>query len=135
MENQVKAESGEKATEGQMEINSRRRFIGAAAAALFAGVVITLTGCDDDKGNGSTGGTDRVGTVTNNHGHVVKVTKAQIDAGVDLTLNIQGTADHSHTLTLTSDHLQTLKSGGMIHMGLETAEGGSPLHTHVVMFM
>jgi hypothetical protein len=113
----------------------RREFIGAAAAALFAGVVIQITGCSKDSGTGSEGGAgDAVGSISGNHPtpHSAVVTKAKIDAGGDVTLDIQGAASHSHTISLTAADMATLKAKG--HVMLTSTEGGSDPHTHVVMF-
>jgi hypothetical protein len=115
------------------EIN-RREFLGAAAAALFAGVTITLLGCGDDKSTGDTAGTgDIEGDISGNHGHKAVVTKAQIDAGGALDLHIQNTASHDHTVSLSADDMAKLKAGQMVTV--ETSSGGQPSHTHSVMFM
>ncbi|MEO7424174.1 MAG: hypothetical protein ABI036_03240 [Fibrobacteria bacterium] len=113
----------------------RREFIGAAAAALFAGVVIQITGCSKDSGTGSDGGAgDAVGSIDDNHPapHSAVVTKVQIDAGGGVTLDIQGAANHSHTLSLSTTDMATLKAKG--HVMLTSSEGGASPHTHMVMF-
>jgi hypothetical protein len=119
---------------------SRREFIGASATAVFASLVIPITGCGGDSGtNGGTessgnGVGDAIGTVGNNHtaAHTAVVTKAQLNAGVDLILNIQGAADHNHTLSLTADDLATLKANG--HVMMNCSNAGTGPHNHMVMF-
>lgn len=115
---------------------SRREFLGAAAAALFAGVTITLLGCGDDKGTGDTAGSgDIAGEISGNHGHQAIVTKAQIDAGGAVTLHIQHNAGHDHTVSLTAEQMAQLKGGGMVTVESSTSSDASNPHTHSVMFM
>lgn len=111
----------------------RRKFIGAAAAALFAGVVISVTGCSEDEPAGPAAG-DMVGTVDafNGHSHSVKITKAEIDAAGDITLTLTATGGHTHDLKLTAAQVATLKSGGELH-GLKSEIGSG--HQHSVHFM
>lgn len=118
----------------------RRTFIGAAAAALFAGVAIQITGCStDDKGdagNPSASG-DKSGVVTGNHPapHKAVITKAQLDADGSVTLDIQGDSDHTHSVTFNADQVATIKSGGhaMTSSTVHTPPGGIG-HAHQVMF-
>jgi hypothetical protein len=112
---------------------SRRVFLGAAAAALFAGVTITLLGCGEDSGTGATAEAgDLVGTISDNHGHKAILKKVIIDAGGAVSLDIQGSAGHTHTLSLTADDMTELKkSGGMVVKDSSTTNG----HHHQVMFM
>lgn len=131
-------ENQDKTSKVRKENKGRREFIGAAAAALFAGVVITITGCNEDdkvvgggNGGGATG--DFYGDIANNHGHSAKVTKAQIATGGAITLSIMGTAYHDHTITITADQMALLKAGTEIHTGLVSTIGDS--HTHSVMLM
>jgi hypothetical protein len=115
---------------------NRRQFLGAAAAALFAGVTITVLGCGEDSGTDApTGSGDLQGEIANNHPspHKAVLTKAQIDAGGAVTLHIQGLSGHDHVLELTADDFATLKKSGMITVN--SAAGGSDGHTHSVMFM
>lgn len=111
----------------------RRKFIGAAAAALFAGVVITVTGCDEDDPAGPVNG-DRAGTVdsANSHTHSVKITKAQIDASGDVTLTFSTTSGHSHDLVVSAADVAKLKAGGQVHALPSTTTSG---HLHTVHFL
>lgn len=109
----------------------RREFLGAAAAALFAGITITIMGCDDDKSTEPKAETGDVqGVIEENHGHSAILKKAVIDAGGAVTLDIQGSADHNHTLSITADELAGLKRGEMIHKACSKTS-----HSHMVMFM
>jgi hypothetical protein len=111
----------------------RREFIGAAAAALFAGVVITVTGCSEDDTTGPGDG-GKTGTVekTNDHSHSVSITKAQIDAGGAVTLTLTGSG-HTHALNLTSADVAAIKSGAGVHS--KPSEDSGNGHTHLVHFM
>lgn len=108
---------------------SRRVFLGAAAAALFAGVTITLTGCGTEEDSDVAPG-DAQGSVSDNHGHKALVTKAQIDAGGEMTLDIRGSADHTHTVVLAADDLVKLKAKQHV---MKTSSAASS-HSHTVMF-
>lgn len=97
----------------------RREFTLQSALALLAGVVITVDGCGGSN-NAPTNPTptpspaasvaDVNGSVSANHGHVAAVTGAQITAGNAVSLNIQGTATHPHTVDLTQADLVSLRN-------------------------
>jgi hypothetical protein len=107
----------------------RREFIGTAAAALFAGVLIQVTGCSSDDSVSVQEG-DVAGSVSDNHGHSAVITKASIDAGGTLTLDIKGSAGHTHTLTLTAEDMAKIKAKTHV-MNSSSTSGG---HAHSVMF-
>jgi hypothetical protein len=113
--------------------SSRREFLGAAAAALFAGITITVLGCGSDSGTGTKAEDgDKSGQISSNHGHQAVVKKAQIDAGGAVTLDIQGEGSHNHTVSLTADDMVELKkAGGMVTKDSSSSSG----HRHSVMFM
>ena len=107
---------------------NRREFVGAAAAALFAGIVVQIVGCDSI--NASDGSVS--GQISENHGHEAVVTKAQLTARSGLTLDIQGTADHTHSLVLTTQDLADIKSGTQVSR--TSSRDGFENHNHVVTF-
>lgn len=111
---------------------TRRTFLGTAAAALFAGALIQITGCStDDKEDAAPAG-NLNGSISDNHPspHKAVITKAQIDAGGAVTLDIKGAAGHTHTVTFTADQVADIKSGAMA-MALSTS---TEAHQHTVMF-
>jgi hypothetical protein len=113
----------------------RREFLGAAAAALFAGVVIQITGCTDDNPASSQGGNgDVAGSIAENHTspHKAVITKAMLDAGGAVELDIQGSSNHSHTVSLSADQVVQIKAKQMVM--LDSSSGGAPSHVHMVMF-
>ncbi len=117
---------------------TRRKFTLEAALAILAGCVITIT--DACGGSDSTTGpsptpTDITGTVSANHGHSAIVTAAQITAASAIVLNIQGTAAHNHTLSLSQSDLQTLKNRQPVSRDSSSdVSASSGLHLHTVTF-
>ena len=119
----------------------RREFTAEAVLAMLSGVVI-LVGESACGGGGSSspmspaplpttaGTSDNVGQISNNHGHSAVVTAAQLLAGNQVQLDIRGTADHTHSITLTHDDLGSI-SGGAIVATLSTTTDG---HDHTVTF-
>jgi hypothetical protein len=112
----------------------RREFTTAAVMALMAGVTITISGCSSDYGMPSpvpsTGTGDKAGTVSANHGHVAVVTAARIAAPDAFNLDIRGTADHTHTVALTSDQIRAIGAGTRTAMDSTTENS----HNHTVTF-
>lgn len=116
---------------------SRREFTLASALALLSGVTITVTGCG---GGGSSmkspvspqGGPlpDVTGAISENHGHKAVILSVQITAGDAFTLNIQGQADHNHTVSITSANLSQIKNGNTVSQESSETTG----HHHVVTF-
>jgi hypothetical protein len=120
----------------------RRQFTLATAMAMLAGVAITITeGCGSSyssptSGQGNSGGGggysggDKTGAISNNHGHSAVITAAQITAGGDLQLNIQGTASHAHTISLTGAQIVSIGGGTKVAIDSTTDSG----HSHTVTF-
>ena len=87
---------------------NRRDFLGQSLATPLAGLAVLAAACGDD-GNGSTldagppsclqHGTTVV--IAANHGHMLQVAIADIQAGVDKTYELTG-GDHSHMVTITA---------------------------------
>src|SRR5687767_11725861 len=93
---------------------SRREFSIEALTALFAGVVITVTACDDDGGPVTVGpgsGGSGTGSVSANHAHVATVLTVDLNAGNAVTLDIRGQADHPHTISLTGAEVVQIRDG------------------------
>jgi hypothetical protein len=67
-------------------------------------------------------------TIANNHGHAITVTAAEANAGVDKTYQIEGGADHPHTVLITAANFATLRVAGTVMVGSSEDAG----HTHVV---
>lgn len=124
----------------------RRRISVAAALALLGGATITIGGCG---GGGGTSGpsaapappatpppatpppatAELTGQVSEPE-HRAVITAAELAAGGALTLDIRGTATHTHTVSLTADEVKAIARG-------EHVQEASTLefqHYHIVKF-
>ena len=119
---------------------TRRDFTLAAAMAILSGVAISVSGCGGGDSSGSPAsptpasstptGTDRTGSISSNHGHSAVIASAQLGASGGITLNIQGTSSHTHTVTLTGADLSVI--AGNQRVAKESSNDAS--HTHTVTF-
>ena len=111
---------------------TRREFTVQSALAILSGVVITVSGCDEDLPPMSPTLNDVSGSVSANHAqpHVVTVTGAQITAGTSLTLTLTGTPTHTHTVDLTAGDLGTIRNRQPVTKATTTDNG----HSHEVTF-
>ena len=119
----------------------RREFTLRSALALLGGVTITISpGCGGGGGGSgspnapnappSQGGAETVASIANNHGHQAAITSAQFAAGSTLMLNIQGAADHPHTVELTAQDLVQIRSQQTVSKECSSTSA----HTHMVTF-
>ena len=118
---------------------SRREFTLAAAMAVLSGVAISVTGCGgSDSGSpaspsptGSNSATsDKTGAVSANHGHTAVIASAQLGASGGITLNIQGSAGHPHTVALSGSDLAAIAANQRVSKDSSSDAG----HTHTVTF-
>jgi hypothetical protein len=120
---------------------TRRDFTLAAAMAVLSGVAISVSGCGGDSSNSpaspsptgsgpTSSGGDRTGSISSNHGHSAVIASAQLGASGGITLNIQGTAGHPHTVALTGADLSAI--AGNQRVSKESSNDAS--HTHTVTF-
>jgi hypothetical protein len=121
---------------------TRREFSAASISALFVGMTVWMSGCGGGGSSASpasptstsspspTGVGDKSGSISANHGHVATVTGAQLQAGGGVTLHIQGTSSHDHTLDLTSGEIGQIASGGRMSKNSSSDAG----HNHTVTF-
>jgi hypothetical protein len=100
---------------------TRRKLLFASAGGTALAVALASCG---GSGGGYGGGTPTPapyppppGTqschdtlITGNHGHSVTIPTADLDSTVDKTYDIQGSATHNHTITLTPAQLQMIKA-------------------------
>jgi len=63
-----------------------------------------------------------------NHGHVLTVLRSDLDSTTAVSYDIQGTADHTHTVTLTVAQLATLKTGASVTVVSTTTD----FHQHII---
>jgi hypothetical protein len=99
---------------------SRKDFLkmGAATGATVSLVLIGCGGDDDDYGGsgGSGGGSSSPcsADIVANHGHVLSIPAADLDATTDKTYDIQGSAPHTHSVTFTAAQMAELKGGASV---------------------
>src|SRR5215510_8210390 len=92
---------------------SRREFTVESALAILSAATITISCGSDNKTPASPTTTQRAdvqGTVSANHGHEATITGAQLTSPTSISLNIQGTATHSHTVELTQAEVSSIAS-------------------------
>jgi hypothetical protein len=66
--------------------------------------------------------------IAGNHGHMLTIAAADLDATANRTYDITGTANHAHTVTFTPAQLQALKAGQSVMVTSSTDSA----HEHVV---
>ena len=116
---------------------ARREFTREAALALLAGCVVTIS----DACGGSTSPTpvtppaSAIGVISANHSHSAVITGAQITAGSAFSLNIQGTAVHQHTVSITQADLTALNNRQSVTRESSTDPSATfGNHSHSVTF-
>ena len=122
------------------EALTRRDFTLAAAMAILSGVAISVSGCGGSNSSGSPAspspassapaGSDKAGAISSNHGHSAVIASAQLGASGGITLNIQGTSSHPHTVALTGADLIAIAANQRV--AKESSNDAS--HTHTVTF-
>jgi hypothetical protein len=123
----------------------RRDFAKEAGLAFLSGVTVTISSACGGGGGGYSSGsptsgspttttppavTDKVGAISDNHGHVAVITAARLEAGGGYSLDIAGTSGHSQMITLTTDALAQIKAGRAVDTVSSNVDG----HVHVVTF-
>lgn len=121
----------------------RREFTVAAAMAALSGVAITITACGGSGGSpsspsnptppptGGGGSGDKTGVIGSNHGHSgAVVTAAQLASPGTIVLDIRGSSDHPHTVTLTAAEVSSIAANQRVSTE-STSDAG---HSHTVTF-
>ena len=122
----------------------RRQFTVASAMAMLSGVAITITetACGGSSYSPSSPtpmptpnptpapSGDKVGQVSSNHGHSAVITGAQLTAGGTLSLDIRGSADHPHTVTLTAAEVTSIAANQRV----SKESSSDAAHSHTVTF-
>ncbi len=102
--------------------------VGSVAGAACGG---SGSGSPPSGGNCLANGTRT--SIDTNHGHVLTVPVADINAGVQKSYTIQGTADHPHTVTLTAADFASLKQNtGIAEVSTTSASAIFGAHSHQV---
>lgn len=84
-------------------------------------------------GGGDSGGPPPAGggcgaTIAANHGHSLSIAQTDLNSLTDITFDIHGTADHTHSVTFTAAMLASLKAGNAVNATSSTAQG----HDHPI---
>ncbi len=58
--------------------------------------------------------------IAGNHGHVLTIPQADLDSTTAKTYDIQGTADHTHSVTFSATDLANLKAGQTVTVQTST---------------
>jgi hypothetical protein len=123
-----KRETIESAT---LEGLDRREFTLRSILLMLSGVTITISGCGDgDENPVQPTVTDKVGTISNNHGHTAVIEAAKLSAGGAVTLDIQGSASHNHKVELTAGEVVSIRNGQQVAKTSSTDNS----HSHTVTF-
>ncbi|HEY5944603.1 MAG TPA: hypothetical protein VIV40_03890 [Kofleriaceae bacterium] len=69
--------------------------------------------------------------IGSNHGHVIMVTAAEANAGIEKTYQIQGTATHPHSVLITAADFAALRANHTLTVTSSNDAG----HTHPVTVM
>jgi hypothetical protein len=110
---------------------TRREFTLESALAILSAATITITGCgDDDEPDTGPSGQGEVGTISENHGHSVAITSAQITAGGALTATLTTGNGHTHTIDLTAAQVVAIGQNQRVSVTSTTNEA----HNHTVTF-
>jgi hypothetical protein len=75
-------------------------------------------------------------SISTNHGHILAVSKEDVAAGVDKSYDIHGSANHTHTVTVTADKFAALAANNAI-MTTSSLNDSSTFgtHNHVIMIV
>lgn len=120
---------------------TRREFTLQWVMTVLGGAVITVTGCRDSSPPSSPTPTapaappappsgDVQGTISANHGHTATITGGQLSAGNGVTLDISGSADHTHSVAVNATEVSQIAAGQRVSK--ESTNNQS--HTHFVTF-
>ena len=105
--------------------------------AVLSGAAITITGCGGGSSNPSgpsspppTGGGDKIGAISANHGHTAVVTAAQLAAGAAVIVELTLGNGHTHQATLSAAEVVSIAGNQRVSKQSTTAGG----HDHTVTF-
>jgi hypothetical protein len=108
-------------------IITKRSFVRGSVGVCVAGVMTAACGGDDDDDDTSSGGACTT-QIASNHGHALTVSAADKMTGAAKEYDIKGSADHSHTVSLSAEDFADLASGTILIMNSSTDAG----HEHEV---
>jgi hypothetical protein len=116
---------------------TRKQFLESATLVAGSGLGLLVFGCGSDGSSSSepessTGGSSSADVcqtmIASNHGHQLRLPEADVAAGADKTYDITGSADHSHSVSLTAAQFSDLGAGTEVTVTSTSGAG----HTHSV---
>jgi hypothetical protein len=104
---------------------------------IFVGIAVLTMGALIACGNSNSPDCMTDGTVVfiqDNHGHILSITIADINAGVNKTYTTTGTKDHTHDITITAaDFTSLMNNTGIQETSSESSGVLYPIpHTHII---
>jgi hypothetical protein len=120
---------------------SRREFTLEACLAILSGVAITISegACGGSSYSSPTGPSsnpptagngDKIGDISNNHGHTATITAAQLSAGNAITVQLTLGSGHTHSLAVSADQVIAIAANQRVSGVSSTTED----HNHTVTF-
>ena len=91
-----------------------------------------LTACDKEESSEDNAFASCV-TIANNHDHTLIVSQADVDAQQDKDYTTTGSADHTHTIKITSGKFKDIAEGKSVIF--TTSKSGSDNHDHSVTIL
>ena len=117
---------------------NRKTFIKKAAGTVFVAVpAYALLGCSNDDSTGVEQEEDldvvdclangaNATAISSNHGHNLTVSLVDIEAGEEKTYSIQGSSGHNHTIVVSAENFNTLRTEKTIQV--ESSRDSSHRH-------
>lgn len=102
-------------------------------ASLGGGLLLAACGGDHVTPDATASCNERgtIAQITQNHGHVLTVTREDILAGVDKTYDIMGTSLHTHAVTITAAQFAMLQAD----QSITTTSTLESSHTHGIVVL
>ena len=111
---------------------TRKEFLQASVATLVA-ATIGACGSEDDEDDGGVGDgctSTASANIGSNHGHSLSIPAGDINDGAGQDYDIEGTAGHSHTVSLSDDDMMRIAAGD--NVSVTSSAGGGDAHSHAV---
>lgn len=114
---------------------TRKQFLSSMLGIAAGATLFAACGGDDGGGAGpdaaATGNCGTNGTtvaIGSNHGHMLTVSAADVTAAADKTYDIKGSADHTHSVTVSAALFAMLKANTAVNTTSTNGDG----HTHTI---
>jgi hypothetical protein len=105
---------------------TKRSFVRGSVGVCAAGILTAACGGDDDDDTSSGGACTT--QIASNHGHALTISAADKMTAAAKEYDIKGSADHSHTVSLSAEDFANLAAGDVLILTSSTDAG----HEHEV---